>query len=94
MEAASFALPVVNVGLRQYGRERAPNVLDAEPRTESILEKVAVARSLDFRQSLRNMVNPYGDGLAAERIVQILATVPLSKLLRKRAVPQVEVAQS
>ena len=33
MEAASFALPVVNVGLRQYGRERARNVLDAEPNT-------------------------------------------------------------
>jgi UDP-hydrolysing UDP-N-acetyl-D-glucosamine 2-epimerase len=31
MEAASFALPVVNVGFRQRGRERARNVLDAEP---------------------------------------------------------------
>jgi UDP-N-acetylglucosamine 2-epimerase (non-hydrolysing)/GDP/UDP-N,N'-diacetylbacillosamine 2-epimerase (hydrolysing) len=29
MEAASFALPVVNIGLRQHGRERAPNILDS-----------------------------------------------------------------
>ena len=29
MEAASFALPVVNVGMRQQGRERARNVIDA-----------------------------------------------------------------
>ncbi len=28
MEAASFALPVVNVGMRQQGRERARNILD------------------------------------------------------------------
>ena len=28
MEAASFALPVVNVGMRQQGRERARNVIE------------------------------------------------------------------
>ncbi len=31
METASFALPTVNVGMRQQGRERARNVLDAAP---------------------------------------------------------------
>jgi UDP-hydrolysing UDP-N-acetyl-D-glucosamine 2-epimerase len=93
MEAASFALPVVNVGLRQYGRERARNVLDAEPHAESILEKVARARSAGFRESLRGMANPYGDGHAAERIVQVLTTVPLQGLLRKRALSQDEAAE-
>ncbi|HUZ95124.1 MAG TPA: UDP-N-acetylglucosamine 2-epimerase [Edaphobacter sp.] len=85
MEAASFALPVVNVGLRQYGRERAPNVLDADPNIDSILDKIATARSADFRESLRGMTNPYGDGHAAERIVHVLTTVSLEGLLRKRA---------
>ncbi len=33
MEAASFALPVVNVGMRQQGRERARNVIDAPAET-------------------------------------------------------------
>ncbi len=88
MEAASFALPVVNVGLRQYGRERAPNILDAEPNTVSILEKIAVARSAPFRESLRGMTNPYGDGHAAQRLVQVLTSVPLEGLLRKRAFPE------
>ncbi|MBN9614549.1 MAG: UDP-N-acetyl-D-glucosamine 2-epimerase, UDP-hydrolysing [Acidobacteriales bacterium 59-55] len=85
MEAASFALPVVNVGLRQFGRERAPNILDAEPNAVSILEKIATSRSTAFRDSLRGMTNPYGDGHAAERIVQVLTSVPLEGLLRKRA---------
>jgi len=31
IEAASFALPVVDVGMRQQGRERGRNVLDAQP---------------------------------------------------------------
>lgn len=87
MEAASFALPVVNIGLRQYGRERARNILDAEPAVTSILEKVAIAQSPAFRESLHGMANPYGDGHAAERIVNVLTSVPLEGLLRKRAQP-------
>jgi UDP-hydrolysing UDP-N-acetyl-D-glucosamine 2-epimerase len=93
MEAASFALPVVNVGLRQHGRERARNVLDAEPQMESILEKFAVARSARFRESLRGMTNPYGDGRAAERIVKVLTNVPLQDLLRKRALLKSEAVE-
>jgi UDP-N-acetylglucosamine 2-epimerase (non-hydrolysing)/GDP/UDP-N,N'-diacetylbacillosamine 2-epimerase (hydrolysing) len=90
MEAASFALPVVNIGLRQHGRERAHNILDVEPNTRSILEKVATAHSPAFRESLQGMINPYGDGHAAERIVRVLTTTPLQGLLRKRATSQVE----
>ena len=86
MEAASFALPVVNVGLRQKGRERARNVLDAEPETNAILAKITKAMSPEFRESLANMTNPYGDGHASETIVQVLTTVPLSEeLIVKRA---------
>ena len=41
------------------------------------------------------MTNPYGDGHAAERIVEVLTSVPLEKLLRKRASPsETEPAQS
>jgi UDP-hydrolysing UDP-N-acetyl-D-glucosamine 2-epimerase len=86
MEAASFALPVVNVGFRQKGRERARNVLDAEPETKAILRKIGQAMSLEFRESLAGMTNPYGDGRASEKIVQVLTTVPLAEeLLVKRA---------
>ena len=49
METASLALPTVNVGIRQYGRERARNVLDAEADEESILGKIAEARSNRFK---------------------------------------------
>ncbi|MGC2498952.1 MAG: UDP-N-acetylglucosamine 2-epimerase, partial [Acidobacteriaceae bacterium] len=37
MESASFAIPTVNIGLRQKGRERARNVLDAAADTAAIL---------------------------------------------------------
>ena len=86
MEAASFGLPVVNVGFRQKGRERARNVLDAEPETNAILARIDEGMSSEFRASLAGMANPYGDGHAAEKIVQVLTSTPLSgELLVKHA---------
>lgn len=87
METASFALPTVNIGTRQRGRERARNVLDAEANPAAILARVDEARSPAFRASLAGMANPYGDGHAAERIVDVLTSVALGpSLLIKRAV--------
>jgi UDP-hydrolysing UDP-N-acetyl-D-glucosamine 2-epimerase len=87
MEAASFGLPVVNVGIRQQGRERGPNILDAEATVESIHAKLEVSREPQFRESLQSMKNIYGDGHAAERIVEVLTSTPLNGLLHKRAQP-------
>ena len=68
------------------GRERAGNVLDAEPEAHSIVAKIAEARSPGFREMLTGLVNPYGDGLAAEKIVQVLTTTPpTQELLVKRS---------
>jgi UDP-N-acetylglucosamine 2-epimerase len=88
MEAASFALPVVDVGIRQRGRERGANVLHADASADSILDAVQRAAAPEFRESLRGMQNPYGDGRAAERITSVLRSTPLGeKLLIKRARP-------
>ena len=90
MEAASFAIPAVNVGIRQRGREHGRNVLDADATVESILACVATANDAGFRASLAGMDNPYGDGHAAERIAAVLASIPLGEeLLIKRAPPTV-----
>lgn len=86
METASFALPTVNIGMRQQGRERARNVLDAAPEPEDIQAKIGQARSEAFRRSLAGMENPYGNGRATEKIVEVLTTVPLTQdLLIKKA---------
>lgn len=90
METASFELPTVNVGIRQQGRERASNVLDARAEPAAILAAIRTARDPAFRASLRGMSNPYGDGFASEKIAEVLTSVPLGqRLLLKRAVPLV-----
>ncbi|MDQ3712180.1 MAG: UDP-N-acetylglucosamine 2-epimerase [Acidobacteriota bacterium] len=87
METPSLALPSVNIGMRQKGRERSRSVLDAEPEVNSIVKNIQIALSPSFRESLVGMTNPYGDGRASERIAEILTSAPLGEeLLIKRAV--------
>jgi UDP-hydrolysing UDP-N-acetyl-D-glucosamine 2-epimerase len=81
MEAASFALPVVNIGIRQQGRERSANVIDTPADTESIRRTIDEAMTEHFRQSLAGLLNPYGDGNAGEKIAQVLASLPPADLL-------------
>jgi UDP-hydrolysing UDP-N-acetyl-D-glucosamine 2-epimerase len=87
MEAASFALPVVNVGMRQQGRERARNIIDVPADTTKITSALTRALTPAFRKRLRSMANPYGNGTAAKEIGRILTTVPLGNLLIKQPAP-------
>jgi len=78
----------VNVGLRQKGRERARNVLDCRPERGEIADAIVTAMSDGFRASLANLLNPYGDGHSAEKIVRVLTEVSLTDSLRiKQPVP-------
>lgn len=90
METASFALPTVNIGMRQQGRERPKNVLDAPADSTAILSAIQAARSDSFRHSLRGMTNPYGDGHAAETIVRVLTTIELSESLLIKHAREIE----
>jgi UDP-hydrolysing UDP-N-acetyl-D-glucosamine 2-epimerase len=87
MEAASFGLPVVNVGMRQQGRERPRNVIDVTADANAISDALKQALDPAFRAELRGMVNPYGDGTAAEIIARVLAETPLERLLIKEPAP-------
>jgi len=84
IEAASFKLPVVNIGSRQQGRVRGRNVIDVGCARGEILAGIEKAVSQEFCNSLVDLVNTYGDGHAAERIVDRLKHVELNDgLLRK-----------
>ena len=85
IEAASFQLPVVNIGLRQEGRPRSGNVIDCGDHSSEIAVAIDHALSPEFREHCRSLQNIYGDGHAAARIVQVLRNTPLDeRLLIKR----------
>lgn len=81
IEAASFNLPVVNIGSRQAGRTRASNVIDVDYTSAEICHGIRQALTPEFRRGLQGLVNPFGDGHAAERIVETLKTIPLDERL-------------
>ncbi len=85
IEAASFKLPVVNIGSRQQGRIRGKNVVDVGYSRAEIREAITRTISSSFRADLDGLVNPHGDGHAAERIVRKLNEVKLGdELVVKR----------
>lgn len=72
LEAPSFRLPVVNIGTRQKGRIKAVNVIDADYDIDSISKAILKARSTSFKDSLNNLKNPFGNGMAGKKIKNIL----------------------
>ena len=91
LEAASFKLPVVNVGTRQHGRTRSGNVIDAGYDREAIAKAVQFALSdAGFRSALERCVNPYGDGNTAARTLDILRRLRLTPGLVAKWLPASE----
>lgn len=80
IEAPSFHLPVVNIGTRQHGRERAGNVLDTGYSIRGI--STAIKKALydtTFIEEVRHCNNPYGSGDSAKKIVEMLRQIDLKK---------------
>lgn len=71
-EAPAFRVPTVNIGERQDGRLKASSVIDCPARRADISAAIARALSAEFRSSLRDVRNPYGEGGASGRIVKVL----------------------
>lgn len=86
IEAPSFKLPVVDIGHRQNGRERAENTISVPHEEDEI--RNAISRGLsdsDFIQTVDSCTNPYGYGGAGERIATRLANIEdLDEVLQKR----------
>lgn len=72
IEAPSLGMPTVNIGDRQRGRIRAESVIDCSPEKESIGAAIEKALSDEFRTLCAVVKNPYGDGIASEKILGIL----------------------
>lgn len=82
-EAPSFKIGTINIGDRQKGRIKAESVIECKSDKISILEAFDKLYSVDFQNSLLNIQNPYGDGCASKRIVEVLKNVNLDNILKK-----------
>ena len=68
-ECSFLGVPAVNLGTRQFGRERGSNVIDSSHDSADIIS--AVKRQLSRTDITQD--NLYGDGTAGEKIASILS---------------------
>lgn len=85
IEAATAGTPAVNVGSRQWGRERnGRSVIDADESLSSI--RRALGKALRCRPITRRSAT-YGKGDAGRRIAALLASMPLTETFRRKVHP-------
>jgi UDP-N-acetylglucosamine 2-epimerase len=85
LEAPSLGLPVVNIGIRQRGREHGDNVIFVDYEPDEIA--AAIRRAVfdaDFRRCVDARRTPYGDGTAGRRIADILAWTEIGPALMNK----------
>ena len=80
----SFKKGTINIGDRQRGRLKANSVIDCEPTQQSIGDALKKLYSVEFQNTLKNVINPYGNGGASESIVKILENTFLDDILKKK----------
>jgi GDP/UDP-N,N'-diacetylbacillosamine 2-epimerase (hydrolysing) len=78
-EAATFKIPVVNIGTRQNGRTKPKNVLNVDHNPTEIIKAIKLGLSNRFKKKIKNIKNPYGDGDSATKIVKIIKSLNLKK---------------
>jgi len=71
-EASYFSIPVVNVGIRQLGRERGKKVIEVKDFNKK--EIVKAIRNASKKKNEHKLIKntAYGDGNASKRIVKVL----------------------
>ena len=72
-ECSFLGVPAVNIGTRELGRERGPNVIDVDYDRNEIMQAIITHLDGDGVPC----VTLYGDGKAGERIAAVLSEVPL-----------------
>lgn len=82
IEAPSFAIPVVNIGNRQQGRIMAENIINCNTNKDEIKQAIEKGLSETFRENIKNLKSPYGNGNAATQILKILKTQEINSIKR------------
>ena len=85
LEAPALKLPVINVGNRQRSRLHSENVVFAEPKCENIVDLCnRVMYDEKFRLKMVNCSNPYGDGNASKKIVDIIEKLQITNKFKNK----------
>ena len=84
LEVPSFRKGTINIGDRQRGRLQAASIINCAPERRAISMAIAQLYTTEFQTGLADVHNPYGEGGASAKIVEIIRGCDLDPLLKKR----------
>ena len=71
-EVPAFYIPTINIGDRQKGRINCESVINSNNSLEDIKKSITFALDKTFREKIQQQELLYGNGTAAEKILQII----------------------
>lgn len=83
LEAPSLRVGTINLGERQRGRLQAESVINCRAERAEIGMALRKLYSEDFQDSLTSVMNPYGDGGASARVLEIIKSLDFEEILHK-----------
>lgn len=83
VEAPSIPTATINIGDRQKGRIQAESIVNCSTQKEYILQAFQKVQSEEFRNKLKDITNPYGNGNASNQIIDIFKSMSIDKLSQK-----------
>lgn len=85
VEAASFRVPVINIGSRQNGKFKPINIIDVSYDYQNILKGIKKALSEKFKKKLKRLKNPYNSKISVNKIVKMIINLKIDdKLIKKK----------
>ncbi len=83
LEAPSFKKGTINIGDRQRGRLQSESVIDCDPIEKNIKAALDKLYNENFRLSLKKVCNPYGEGGASDKVVEVIKDYSINNMVKK-----------
>lgn len=84
IEAPSLKIGTINIGNRQKGRIQAKSIINVDVNETQIKNAIKLTQQTEFIKSLKEVVNPNGNGDTTSKIINVLKNVDLKSLVIKK----------
>ena len=84
IEAPSMYTATINIGNRQKGRIQAGSILNCDVNSDDIYGLLKQVQPQEFKDTLKEITNPYGTGNASIQIAAVLSEINVPSLLIKK----------
>lgn len=84
IETPSFKIATINIGSRQEGRVCADSIINCQAKFEDIILALEKISSINFKEKLKNTINPFEQENTARKIVKIIEDKLFNPIIPKK----------